>query len=95
MHHSNKLRFLQTDATDPDYSGGKNITTTSDGYSFGNLKFASDSEQNLVRKGFTYKVYGPDGVWYDTLANAIAANATYDGTLNSDAIDTTVPTTWV
>lgn len=88
-----QVAILQTDATDPDYSGGKNITTTSDGYSFGNLKFASDSEQNLVRKGFTYKVYGPDGVWYDTLANAIAANATYDGTLNSDAIDTTVPTT--
>ncbi|MFZ3107991.1 MAG: hypothetical protein WA032_04015 [Lactococcus raffinolactis] len=87
-----QVAVLQTDATDPDVTGGQAIMTTTDGYSFGTLIFAENSEQNLVRKGFTYKIYGPDGVWYDTLANALAANATYDGTpTNTVTIDTTVP----
>ena len=87
-----QVAVLQTDATDPDVTGGQAIMTTTDGYSFGTLSFAANSEQNLVRKGFTYKIYGPDGVWYDTLANALAANATYDGTpTNTVTIDTTVP----
>ncbi|GAX47507.1 beta strand repeat-containing protein [Pseudolactococcus reticulitermitis] len=87
-----QVAILQTDATDPDATGGQAITTTTDGYSFGSLSFAANSEQNLARKGFTYKIYGPDGVWYDSLANALAANATYDGTpTNTDTIDTIVP----
>lgn len=89
-----QVAVLQTDATDPDTAGGKPITTTTDGYSFGSLHFTADSEQNLARKGFTYKIYGPDGVWYDTLANAIAANASYDGTpSNNDVVDTVIPST--
>lgn len=87
-----QVAVLQTDATDPDVTGGQAIMTTTDGYSFGTLIFAENSEQNLVRKGFTYKIYGLDAVWYDTLANALAANATYDGTpTNTVTIDTTVP----
>ncbi|GAB2021588.1 hypothetical protein RyT2_06620 [Pseudolactococcus yaeyamensis] len=87
-----QVAVLQTDATDPDTAGGKPITTTTDGYSFGSLHFTANSEQNLARKGFTYKIYGPDGVWYDTLANAIAANASYDGTpTNNDVVDTVIP----
>ncbi len=86
-----QVAILQTDATDPDTSGGQAVMTTTDGYSFGTLKFATNSEQNLARKGFTYKVYGPDGVWYDTLANALAANNSYDGTPTNAPITTTPP----
>ena len=53
-----QVAVLQTDATDPDVTGGQAIMTTTDGYSFGTLIFAENSEQNLVRKGFTYKIYG-------------------------------------
>ncbi|SJZ64058.1 hypothetical protein SAMN02745116_01022 [Pilibacter termitis] len=85
-----QVAILQTDETDP--SGKQVIASTTGGYSFGQLSFATGTDTLLARKGFTYKVYGPDGTWYDSFQAAIAANANYDGTpSNLNAITTTIP----
>lgn len=88
-----QVAILQTDATDPDNESGSVVATTDSGYSFGTLAFLKGADnittvrdEVLVRKGFTYKVYGPDKVWYDSFAQALAANGKYDGNKTSKTI---------
>ncbi len=46
------------------------------------------ADTSLAVSGYTYRVMGPDGEWYATLAAAQSANTTFDNTSNADDSDT-------
>ncbi|WP_447408790.1 KxYKxGKxW signal peptide domain-containing protein [Weissella confusa] len=48
----------------------------------------SIADASLAVSGYTYRVMGPDGEWYATLAAAQSANTTLDNTSNADDSDT-------
>lgn len=46
------------------------------------------ADTSLAVSGYAYRVMGPDGEWYATLAAAQSANTTFDNTSNADDSDT-------
>lgn len=44
-------------------------------------------DDSLAVSGYTYRVLGPDGEWYATLADAQSANTTFDNTSNAGDSD--------
>lgn len=44
-------------------------------------------DDSLAVSGYTYRVMGPDGEWYATLADAQSANTTFDNTSNATDSD--------
>ncbi|WP_411130490.1 MucBP domain-containing protein [Weissella confusa] len=44
-------------------------------------------DAELAKDGYTYSVKGPDGTIYDTMAEALAANATFDDSNNGSGSD--------
>lgn len=45
------------------------------------------TDAELAKDGYTYSVKGPDGTIYDTMAEALAANATFDDSNNGSGSD--------
>ncbi|WP_462094229.1 hypothetical protein [Weissella confusa] len=45
------------------------------------------TDADLAKDGYTYSVKGPDGTIYDTMAEALAANATFDDSNNGSGSD--------
>ncbi|MBZ5942518.1 hypothetical protein K1W63_09125 [Weissella cibaria] len=56
------------------------------------LAFTTVSDATLATPGYTYTVVGPDGVTYASLAEAVAANGSFDNTDNAGTADESVQT---
>ena len=65
--------------------------TSATGTTGGTITF-SQSDSDLNYEGYSYTVTGPDGKTYNTLAQALSANSTFDNTANSGASDSNIQT---
>ncbi|MGL5747792.1 MAG: mucin-binding protein, partial [Weissella cibaria] len=72
--------------------GVNSILETITGKTSDKLAFTTVSDATLATPGYTYTVVGPDGVTYASLAEAVAANGSFDNTDNAGTADESVQT---